>query len=851
MRLATLSRISLLAVAALIAGRPVFAQSDPGPESPAVRRDARGCVLPRFAVARCGSSALRHAHSVGDVAFTPDGRFLVSVAGDSSVRVWNAVDGTPIAVGEAPSLWGNLQISWDGTKIAVTDKGVIRLMTLPALERIRDILAGEEGAELAAFSPGDDRVVSTGGEAGAVTVWEVATGRRLLSFGAEKEVRTTALAWSPTGGLIAMAREGERGNPLETWNPVTGEKIGSFSLGELDASLVFRADGRAVFASNGHGIMTLDLETGKVVRPTDAGSGDGFVLLRSGDEAVVWDRALVSVTSLADQENPRDIWEAPWSWRKRDLRRPDRDRMLREMGRDRRILSVAVSPDGARAAVATTEMVIRLVDLKSGKELPEVVGPANGGGAGLSISPDGTRVATGSYHEGLFVWDLETGKLIRHVNEEDAPASRVAWSPDGRFIATLGHGALTIRNATTGSRFARFECAKPESNPVWRQGSGRIMLFEDKSLIEWNLSTERLRRVAQIGNYGYTEIGVSPDGSRIVTGPRDCEVLVMDAESGEVQARVASHRNTHAVSFSPSGYHIASAGSDRKVHVRRASDAQVLVSYGPFPEEIEGLAWSADGRLLAAALWRSLIGNPTGDMSIRILEIASGDEIAVLRNHSGRARELEFTADGRRLVTSMEDGTALVWDMEEACGMTAPVGDEDAAWEKLWAALAGRDPVPAWKALGALSAKGAESLAESERRLLEAAAPCPEAEAAIRDLDDEDPGKRDQAFGRLTRMDAETEVRDALGSDPTAELKARLSSILALAEERPGAASPRQRLALRTIAVVERIGGSAAAAESSESLRILRAAAEHSPWERVRREARAAVARLSAHARPK
>jgi WD40 repeat protein len=106
----------------------------------------------------------------------------------------------------------------------------------------------------------------------------------------------------------------------------------------------------------------------------------------------------------------------------------------------------------------------------------------------------------------------------------------------------------------------------------------------------------------------------------------------------------------HSARYSRDGKRIVTAGADRTVRIWNGhTGGQLLVIHGAAP--FSAAAFSPDGSRAAAA---------SADGKVRIYDVSDSRQLLVLRGHGGPVNDVDFSPDGKLIVTASDDKTARV-----------------------------------------------------------------------------------------------------------------------------------------------------------------------------------------------
>ncbi len=625
-----------------------------GPSSGPLRTDTLGDPLPAGAVARIGSLRGRIGEASSRVIFSPDGRFVIATSEQVKMplRLWDPETGRLIRVlNELDPLKfvQHAAFSNDSTLIATADvTGTIRVGSTETGRKIRELVGCEE-VNAIVFSPDGKRVHAAEG-ACILWTWDVATGQVMRCLFLE----SSAIAFSPDGKYIAI---GHRGGTMAVRDLTSWAEIHRFGThGKTTAPLAFSPDGKRL-ASTGRKrtVQVWDIATGRLLgRHPDLRTPDGLIIENlerqvafSPDGKSLAVGETLSTLSIWDVETGRRLrWfhgiepEHGFSFAPdgktlvsggSHLRFWDIARGL-EIGRFPKlgiISSIAFRPDGKAIATGTgealrpdgkaiatgTDDALQVWEINSGRELHRMAGAWNSIRS-VAYSPDGKTLASSGAGGSLRLWDAQKGREIRSVPGLSGFVWQVAFSPDGKFFAAVDERGAGLWNLATAKEIPRFsKLPKAPFKQVCFTVDGKTLALGGKEgIFVWDVETDR--ELKQTSGWPFA-LALSRDG----------RTLAWDTESGGVC--LWKWRGDTFIQIPPS---------------RTPDDGQLH-----FP----AIAFSPDGKTLAS----------TGqDNCVTLRDAATGKANKMLVGHEAAVTSLDFSPDGKTLVSGSVDGTVLIWD---------------------------------------------------------------------------------------------------------------------------------------------------------------------------------------------
>jgi WD40 repeat protein len=311
------------------------------------------------------------------------------------------------------------------------------------------------------------------------------------------------------------------------------------------------------------------------------------------------------------------------------------------------------SPDGRRFLTASLDNGARLWDTATAKLLADL-SEHDDRVLYAEFSSDGRKFVTASADNTARVWSAENGDWITGPMQHSADVLLAYFSPDGRTVATVSADKLArLWNATNAEPVSPSLLHSDRVTQAAFRPDGKtfVTITEDGTVRTWSVPSGEPVGLPLSSSIDKGAAELSPDGRMALSLDRNKHSRLVSLVDRRISAELTDATNTVLARFSPDSRHVLTvqeSGIERIWDVARGSAIALTVTQ---MKGVTSAAFSRDARWLA-------VGHKNGELRIRSVRGREGESAG---QHTNAIIWMEFSPDGKSMVTGSLDGTAILW----------------------------------------------------------------------------------------------------------------------------------------------------------------------------------------------
>ena len=576
-----------------------------------------------------------HQASIFNVEFSPDGTWLATASGDSTVKLWSE-QGQLIRTleGHGSVVW-DVAISPDGqTLLTGSDDNLVKLWSREGT--LLQTLTGHRAGIFDVDFNADGTLFATASGDGTVRLWERdGTLRQVIYHRAGVGVRS--VDFSP--GSLRI------GDSIIPEAIVTASTDGTAQLWGLDGTLLqtFQGHNSAVFDAN----FSPDGKT---------------IATASGDQTVkLWDLEGNLLTTLDGHQGR--VWAVTFTPDGTGLASVSEDQTVKLWNRDGRLLrtlaghratvrTIAFNPTGTTIASAGSEYSVKLWKLTN-----PLLTRFYGHEAGImrvGFTANGQSIFTAGVDQSLRQWK-RNGELIQTLRLHNAMIVDLGISLNGQIMVSTGADGIINIWTQDGQLLTTLKNAGSKTRGIAVRPDGSLIAAGDTNgnVQIWD-STGQKQISFKAHDIAIWDVAFSPDGNLLATASGDNTAKIWTLDGRLIRVLEGHQAAVTGVKFSPNGNWIATNSVDRTVRLWQPDGTLRSILQGHHAQ-IWDMAFSNDVQLLATA---------SADRTVKLWQI-NGELLKTLNGHTAGVRGVAFSPEGTQVVSGGDDQVGILWNLDQ------------------------------------------------------------------------------------------------------------------------------------------------------------------------------------------
>ncbi|HAQ61376.1 TPA: hypothetical protein DCR49_05160 [Candidatus Delongbacteria bacterium] len=600
-----------------------------------------------------------HSDGITAIAFSPDGKFLISGSHDKTVRLWDVSTGKEIR-----TFYGHTG-------------------------QIHDVEFSSDGMNILSGASGNSMIL-----------WNVSSEIPLKSFtpkSSEKQPAVCSVAFSKEGRYV-LSGSGDTGSmgELILWDLMSGEKVTNFIGHKVRVVAVdISEDGNNLLSSYWDG-------TFKLWNKSSTSSEFTFKGHTKYVSSVSFSRSKKYILS-SSYDNTIKLWD----FKKREI-------IKTFNGHKTKVFCAKFSPDGNLIATCGDDRFISIFNTNTGKQI-KIIDGMDKEFRSLDFSSDGKRIAAASENK-IKIWDINTGNRLttlesfgdkswittvqvsnngsyllsgsndRTIKLWDRNAAFLykifKFSPDRIISASISEDNKYVFSATRGTvqKWKVETCeklldinvanAKELKDPFInyrlsafsRDGKYALTGAPKEGPRMWDMeSGEQLERFMSGGHDDYTRaMKFSKDGKLAVSTANGGDIILWDVNKGKKIGKFHGHEKwVTSLAVSDDKKYVVSGSKDRTVRLWDIKNLKELKIFTGHLGDVEAVAISPDSKYILSAT-----ESYAKTVELKLWNVEQCTEEKSLIGHKGDILSVDFFPDGKYAVTGSKDGSMIYWDLK-------------------------------------------------------------------------------------------------------------------------------------------------------------------------------------------
>lgn len=284
-----------------------------------------------------------------------------------------------------------------------------------------------------------------------------------------------------------------------------------------------------------------------------------------------------------------------------------------------------------------------------------------------AVSPDGQFIATGSYDR-ITIWDGEELSSTKDIRRKLGRVRSLLFTPDGDQLIAAGFRRIVIFSTDTWSEQRELSGHRAYVTGLTLHPDGKTLVSssEDATARIWNLADGSSRVLFSEDEDPVMDVTFSPDGSLLAAAVGDDtrpthpgRIRLLNAETAKPVHDLDKHlRVATGVAFSPDGSLLASTSQDEHVHVYSVESGELVRIYEGHSRPTNSVRFLSNDRIASVSGGRAV-----GKNELHIWNPKTGETLSQVDDHKGPVFDVAVTDNGKRLVTTSRDESAIVWQV--------------------------------------------------------------------------------------------------------------------------------------------------------------------------------------------